>query len=117
MKLVKHVTTASRARDKQRRFRFFLPRTWRGTSRHQVSVTREIPLRAFSHLSVSSNPAPRYIYIYIYTYTDTHTNTFDLTPDPKVGHPKLGCRRIEERMERKDTRFFHFHIRERASAN
>lgn len=86
MKLVKHVTTASRARDKQRRFRFFLPRTWRGTSRHQVSVTREIPLRAFSHLSVSSNPPN----IYIYTRTQTHTQTHLISHlIPKLAIPNL----------------------------
>lgn len=116
MKLVKHVTTASRARDKQRRFRFFFTSyVARYVTSPSERDTRDTFKGIFSFIRLFK--PPQYIYIYIHVHRHTYTNIFDLTPDPKVGHPKLGCRRIEERMERKDTRFFRFHTRERASAN
>lgn len=65
----------------------FLPRD-AGHQGHQVIVAREIPLRAFSHLSVSSTiPTHPHTHAYIHTYVHGHTQKSDLSlpPPPKVG--------------------------------
>lgn len=87
MKLVKHVTTASRARDKQRRFRFFFTSyVARYVTSPSERDTRDTFKGIFSFIRLFKPPQ----YIYIYTYTDTHTQTYLISHlIPKLAIPNL----------------------------
>lgn len=115
MKLVKHVTTASRARDKQRRFRFFFTSyVARYVTSPSERDTRDTFKGIFSFIRLFKPPQ----YIYIYTYTDTHTQTYLISHlIPKLAIPNLDVGESKKEWKENNTRFFRFHIRERASAN
>lgn len=89
MKLVKHVTTASRARDKQRRFRFFFTSyVARYVTSPSERDTRDTFKGIFSFIRLFKPRPP--IYIYIYTRIQTHTQTHLISHlIPKLAIPNL----------------------------